>query len=143
MINIRADDFDDMVEAAWNALPEKFRAQLENVEVVVEELPDANTLRLAHVRNPLGLLGFYHGVPLTERGHGYHTVVPDKISLYRQAILLSCRNSDELRALIAHIVKHTRIRFINWTARLIRPLLVTTSVLYYTLIFCSTKRTPS
>ena len=106
MIDIRADDFDDMVEAAWNELPEKFRAQLENVEVVVEELPDANTLGLAHARNPLGLLGFYHGVPLTERGHGYHTVVPDKISLYRQAILLSCRNSDELRALIAHVRRH-------------------------------------
>jgi predicted Zn-dependent protease with MMP-like domain len=100
------DEFDAMVEEAWNALPETFRAQLHNVEVVVEEWPDDNTLRIAHVRNPLRLLGFYHGVPLTKRGLGYHMVTPDKISLYRQPIALSCRNSDELRALIAHVMRH-------------------------------------
>jgi predicted Zn-dependent protease with MMP-like domain len=100
------DAFDELVEQAWDGLPEQFRAQLNNVEVVVEEWPDAETLRLAGVRHPAALLGFYHGVPLTTRRQGYNLVAPDKISLYRQPILLQCRTLDELRDTITHVLRH-------------------------------------
>ena len=101
-----AEAFDRLVEEAWDALPEKFRMQLNNVEVIVEEWPDAHTLHLAKVRHPAELLGFYHGVPLTERGQGYNLIVPDRISLYRQPILLHCRTDDDVRELVPHVLRH-------------------------------------
>lgn len=101
-----AETFEGLVEEAWDALPESFRAQLDNVEVIVEEWPDAETLRLAKVRHPSQLLGFYHGVPLTERTRGYHMVAPDRISLYRQPILLHCRTADDVRSLVPHVLRH-------------------------------------
>jgi predicted Zn-dependent protease with MMP-like domain len=100
------DEFDKLVEDAWDALPATFRSQLRNVEVVVEEWPDAETLKMAHVHHPAGLLGFYHGVPLPARGQGYSLVTPDKISLYRQPILLQCRTMQEVPAAIAHVLQH-------------------------------------
>ena len=101
-----AQTFDRLAEEAWDGFPAEFRDQLRNVEIVIEEWPDAATLRLAHARHPAELLGFYHGIPLTERGSGYQMVTPDKISLYRQPILLHCRTEDELRAEIAHVLRH-------------------------------------
>ncbi len=91
---------------AIDALPEAFQDRLENVEVVVEDWPDRETMRLAGISHPSQLLGFYHGVPLTERGQGYDLVLPDKISLYRQPILLQCRTDEQVRATIHHVVRH-------------------------------------
>jgi len=72
----------------------------------VEDWPDRQTMRLAGIRHPADLLGFYHGVPLTERGQGYNLVLPDKISIYRQPILMRCRTLDEVRATVRRVVRH-------------------------------------
>jgi predicted Zn-dependent protease with MMP-like domain len=98
--------FARLVVAAVQALPAYYRERLDNVEVVVEDWPDAATLQLANVRHPSGLLGFYHGVPLTQRTHDYGQVLPDRISIYRRPILLSCRNRDEATAVIGRVVRH-------------------------------------
>ena len=98
--------FEQWVQAAWDALPEDFRSQLRNVEVVVEDWPDRETVHLAHISYRGGLLGFYHGVPLTERGQGYYLVTPDKISIYREPILMQCRTDAEVRELVGHVLRH-------------------------------------
>jgi predicted Zn-dependent protease with MMP-like domain len=100
------DEFQTLVEEAWDALPAAFRTQLKNVEVVVEDWPDTETMKMARVKHPASLLGFYHGVPLTVRDRGYSLVAPDKITLYRQPILLQCRTLLEARATIAHVLRH-------------------------------------
>jgi predicted Zn-dependent protease with MMP-like domain len=64
--------FERLVAEALEALPEVFRNRLENVEIVVEDWPDRRTMRLAGVRSPADLLGFYHGVPLTRRTSPLH-----------------------------------------------------------------------
>lgn len=98
--------FEQFVAEALEALPEVFRSRLENVEIVVEDWPDRRTMRLAGVRSPADLLGFYHGVPLTQRTSGYMLVLPDKITLYRQPILMRCRTPEEVRALVAQTLRH-------------------------------------
>jgi predicted Zn-dependent protease with MMP-like domain len=98
--------FEQLVAEALDSLPATFLERLENVEVVVEEWPDAETLRLAAVARRTDLLGFYHGVPLTSRTHSYGLVLPDKISLYRQPILLRCRTWEEARGLVRRVVRH-------------------------------------
>ena len=91
---------------ALDALPPAFLERLDNVEVVVEPYADQETLRLAGVPNPMQLLGFYHGVPLTERSHGYTLVLPDKISIYQQPIERMCRTPEAIRAQVRRTVLH-------------------------------------
>jgi len=98
--------FERLVAEALEALPEVFRSRLENVEIVVEDWPDRRTMRLAGVRSPTDLLGFYHGVPLTRRTSNYMLVLPDKITLYRQPILMRCRTLEEVRDLVARTLRH-------------------------------------
>ncbi len=98
--------FERFVAEALEALPEVFRSRLENVEIVVEDWPDRRTMRLAGVRSPADLLGFYHGVPLTRRTSNYMLVLPDKISIYRQPILMRCRTPEEIRAMVARTLRH-------------------------------------
>jgi len=76
------------------------------VEIVVEDWPDQETMRLAGVSRPTELLGFYHGVPLTKRTHDYGLVLPDKISLYRRPILLVCRTRQEVEETIQRVLRH-------------------------------------
>ena len=56
------------------------------------------------------LLGLYQGVPLTERTSDYSAVLPDKITIFQDAI---CARADvesdvvaEVRATVVHEVGH-------------------------------------
>ena len=102
----REDAFDRLVEDALGALPESFREKMDNVEIVIEDWPDRETLRLAGLRRPADLLGFYHGVPLTERSHDYGLILPDKISIYREPILARCHTWEEVRSMTGRVVRH-------------------------------------
>jgi len=100
------ETFERLVTQALNELPESFREKLDNVEVVVESWPDSQTLRLARVRSPAELLGFYHGVPQTKRSHHYGLVLPDKISIYQCPIEMRCRTLEEVGATIGRVLRH-------------------------------------
>jgi predicted Zn-dependent protease with MMP-like domain len=106
------DTFERYVEEALRDMPAVFRERLHNLAIVVEDWPDPVTLRKAGMRRPGDLLGFYHGVPLTERTHAYNMVPPDKISIYRSPILIHCRRTGEdVRATVHHIVRHEVAHF--------------------------------
>ncbi len=100
------DTFERLVAEAWDALPEFFRAKLDNVAVVVEDWPNQETMRLAGVRSPAQVLGFYHGVPQTKRTHHYALVTPDKISIYQRPIEMRCRTIDQVRQTIYRVLRH-------------------------------------
>jgi len=98
--------FEEFVAEALDSLPEELARRLDNVDVVVQDWASQETLRQAGVGNPMQLLGFYHGIPLTERTHSYYLVLPDKISIYRQPILAQCRTREQVRALVQRVVRH-------------------------------------
>lgn len=91
--------FEDMVATALDALPEELGSVMENVAVFVEHEP-----------GPPGLLGLYEGVPLTGRTGGYAGVLPDRITIYRQAICEGCESLDgvaeQVRRTVIHEVAH-------------------------------------
>lgn len=93
--------FEELVVEALDSLPAWVLERLENVEVIVEDRPP---------RDEPGLLGRYHGIPLTERRH-YAGVLPDTITLYRRTIEREARDDDELRRTIAHTVEHEVAHF--------------------------------
>lgn len=99
-------EFEQLVDEAIAAIPEQFQLAIENLAIVVEDVADRRTLELAGVSHPYGLLGFYHGIPITQRTHDYGLVAPDQISIYRRPILAQCRNLAEARALVHRVVRH-------------------------------------
>ena len=100
------NNFEQLVDEAIAALPAYFRERMDNLAIIVEEWPDQATMQLAGIHHPSQLLGFYHGIPLTNRNQGYAMVPPDKISIYRQPILLQCRSWQEIQALTQRVVRH-------------------------------------
>jgi predicted Zn-dependent protease with MMP-like domain len=111
--------FEHLVAEALNDLPEAFREKLENVEVVVEDWPGPETIRLAGVRHPAQLLGFYHGVPQTKRTHSYNLVLPDKISIYKRPIEMRCRTAKDIRETIRHVVRQENVFYRERNRRLL------------------------
>ncbi|MCL5950528.1 MAG: metallopeptidase family protein [Chloroflexi bacterium] len=99
------DAFSRLVSDALDALPAQFRRQIANVAIVVEDWPDEETLDLAGVDRREELLGFYYGIPLTERTHDYGLVPPDKISLFREPILRAC-GAGEVRDCVRRTLLH-------------------------------------
>jgi len=113
VIEVEPERFEEMVVAALDGLPEDLGRLMSNVAVTVE-----------HRRGPPGLLGLYQGIPLTSRTTAYAGVLPDRITIYRQAICAICRSEDEVagqvRRTVIHEVAHhfgiddARLRELGW-----------------------------
>lgn len=103
---MKFDDFERLVAEAVDALPEFIQSKLDNVDIVLEDWPDRETLRIAGIRHPSLLLGFYHGVPRTRRTRHYELVLPDKITIYRRPIEMQCRTEEDIHTTIYHVLLH-------------------------------------
>ncbi len=81
------DAFSKLVEEALESLPDEFKERLENVQVDVVEWPSREDLEAVGLggRDRHGLLGLYHGVPMTDR-HVDHVLWPDCITIYQKPI---------------------------------------------------------
>ena len=99
MIDIEPGRFEEMVAMALDSLPAELGRLMSNVAVTVEHEP-----------GPPGLLGLYEGIPLTSRTSQYAGVLPDRITIYRQAICAICRTegevANEVRRTVIHEVGH-------------------------------------
>ncbi len=84
-----------MVVTALDSLPEELGQLMSNIAVTVEHEP-----------GPPGLLGLYEGIPLTSRTTDYAGVLPDRITIYRQAICAICRSVDEVAGEVRRTVIH-------------------------------------
>ena len=96
--------FEELVAKAVDDLPEEFRAELENVDVVVQDSPSKR--QLARIGRGMTLLGLYEGVPQTKRTQGYGMVLPDRIVIFQKPIQDRCRSRAEIEAEIGRVVRH-------------------------------------
>ena len=93
------ENFEDIVSQSIDELPEEFKSQLDNVEVVIEDWPlDSQG------RPHAGLLGLYHGVPKTVRNSP--PIFPDKITIYKGPIILISHTIEEAKQNIKDTVLH-------------------------------------
>lgn len=90
-------------------LPENIRQKMDNVAVVVEDTPTAEQLKKNGVRQGDLLLGLYEGVPRTKRGPGYTLVLPDKITIFKNAIetLATSPQPSPMAERVKEIVRET------------------------------------
>ncbi len=88
-------------------LPSTFARHLGDVLLLVEEEADAETLAALGLEHPLDLTGLYHGRPLGEKSSMDSGTMPDRIHLYRQAILAEWAETGvRLDDLVRHVTIH-------------------------------------
>jgi predicted Zn-dependent protease with MMP-like domain len=100
MVVVDEEIFAEFVAEALASIPAHLAAAMANVEVIIAD---------RHPEEP-DLLGLYEGIPLTERGDTYAGALPDRIMIYRQAILDICATvfevADEVHITVVHEVAH-------------------------------------
>jgi predicted Zn-dependent protease with MMP-like domain len=93
-------------------VPREFLDQLENVDVVVEELPPES-----YRGNRRTLLGLFEGVPKTEPYSMFRGVQPSKITLFEKNILASVENLQDLEKLILEVMLHEIAHYFGYSER--------------------------
>jgi predicted Zn-dependent protease with MMP-like domain len=102
-----AEEIEGVARATIARLPSAFRDHLGDVVLLVEEWADEETLRELDIEHPLDLTGIYLGRPVGEKSSLDTGAMPDRIHLYRQAILSEwCETGVRLDDLIAHVTIH-------------------------------------
>jgi predicted Zn-dependent protease with MMP-like domain len=107
-MKVTREEFEALVEESLQMLPHHFRPALDNVEIIVEDLPADADLDRSEGYEKTTLLGLYTGIPLTERGawYGMTPVTPDRIQIFQQNIQRICKNKEELRYQVLTTVFH-------------------------------------
>ena len=105
------EDIATLAERALAAIPAHLASHLEGVGVTVEEQADDETLDALGIESSWDLTGLYRGTPLTERSVLDPIRQPDRIFLYREAILLEWIETGEdlyrlVRSVVVHEVAH-------------------------------------
>jgi predicted Zn-dependent protease with MMP-like domain len=92
---VESAEFDALVERALRRIPRRFRKLLDNVALVVEREPPRP-----------GLLGLYHGRPLTKRSVSDGFTMPDQITIYQGPHERMARGMEQLEQMVAETVWH-------------------------------------
>ena len=102
-----AAEIADIARRSLDALSEPFAAHLQDIVLLVEELADDDTLAELDIDDPYQLTGLYHGVDIAHKSSSDSGALPDRIILYRSAILNEWADGEtSLEQLVHHIVIH-------------------------------------
>jgi predicted Zn-dependent protease with MMP-like domain len=100
------ESFERLVEEALREIPARFRREMRNVAVVVEDAPHPALLEEMDVEPGDTLFGLYQGTPLPERSWSHGNTLPDRISIYQGPIEEACEDEDEIRDCVVETVIH-------------------------------------
>jgi len=100
------EQFGKLVNEAMDELPQKYIKNLDNVAIVYEDEPTPDQIQKLQLRYGHVLFGLYEGIPRTQRGAGYNLVIPDKITIFKNAAIRFSANLEQLKANIKHTLWH-------------------------------------
>ena len=100
------EQFERLVAEAVALIPRRFRREMRNLALVVEDEPSDALLDEMEIEPPDSLYGLYQGIPLPERSWGHGNHLPDKITLFQRPIEQDCEDDDEIRAVIGETLIH-------------------------------------
>src|SRR5687768_3790427 len=103
---MKREQFERLVVEAVTLIPKRFRREMKNLALVVEEEPSAELLDEMDIELPDSLYGLYQGTPLPERTWGYGNTLPDRITIFQRPIEEDCEDEDEMRAVIGETLIH-------------------------------------
>lgn len=102
-----ADEIIALAERAFEAIPKRLAQQVQGVGIVVEDMPDDETLDDMGIESAWDLTGLYRGVPFGQRSVSDVPMQPDMIFLYRQPILLEwVETGVDLYHLVRNVLVH-------------------------------------
>jgi len=102
-----AEEIEAIAREAMTRLPEPFADHLQHVVLQVDEYADDELLAEMGIEHPLDLTGVYEGIPIGLRSVETSGTLPDRIRLFRQAILAEWAEEGEpFEHLVRHILIH-------------------------------------
>ena len=102
-----AEEIEAIARDAIERLPELFASHLSHVVLQIDEYADDDLLAEMGIDHPLDLTGVYEGIPIGQQSVETSGALPDRIRLFRQAILAEWAEEGEpFEHLVRHIVVH-------------------------------------
>ena len=102
-----AEEIEAIARLALEGLAEPFASHLRDVVLLIEEEADAELLADLGIDHPLELTGVYEGIPIGDKSVTSSGTLPDRIRLFRAAILDEWVSEGEsLEHLVRHILIH-------------------------------------
>lgn len=98
--------FEKLVADAIRLIPARFRREMENLALVVEDEPDAALLEEMGIAPPDSLYGLYQGIPLPERHWAEGNRLPDRITIFQRPIEQDAEDDEDARDMIAETLIH-------------------------------------
>ncbi|MEY2477545.1 MAG: hypothetical protein QOG87_2860 [Actinomycetota bacterium] len=95
MVEVTPERFAELVTEALDGIPPDLGKLMDNVAVFIDD--DSP---------PRGLLGLYHGIPLTRRETYGGLAMPDRITIFRRAICAYCSDEADVRRQVRVTVVH-------------------------------------
>ena len=87
MFEVSHEEFESFVVEGVQAIPEKFRALIQNVAFLVDDEPTEEQRKENHLHPGETLFGLYEGIPRPARGEEYGgLVLPDRITIFKHPI---------------------------------------------------------
>ncbi len=105
MLNINKQEFEKIIEQALESLPDKFKNSLHNVAIFAEDKPTPEQLKKVNLNRDDLLFGLFEGYAQAKRLN-FGPVLPDRITIFRKAIVSQCSDENELKQKIISTVKH-------------------------------------
>ena len=98
--------FEQLVSEAIFLIPRRFRDEMRNIAIVVEDEPSADTLAALEIEPPDSLYGLYEGTPLPERQWDDGNRLPDRVTIFQGPIEEDAEDEDDVRAMIGETLIH-------------------------------------
>ena len=102
-----SEEIEAIARDAMARLPEPFASHLADVVLQIDEYADEALLAEMGIDHPLDLTGVYEGIPIGLRSVETSGTLPDRVRLFRQAILAEWAEEGEpFEHLVRHILIH-------------------------------------
>ena len=105
MLQITDKEFNEIVAAAVKHVHEPYKSRLQDVAFLVRDKPSASQSQSLGLNQNSLLFGLYEGVPLPKRG-GATKILPDKITLFKEPLLVVSASLEDLVERVNHTVWH-------------------------------------
>jgi predicted Zn-dependent protease with MMP-like domain len=115
-------EFENLVNQAVGDLPVEISKKMENVAIIVDNIPAQGQLKKAGTRQGDFLLGLYEGVPQNTWGKGFGGNLPDKITIFQQSIERFAKTQEEIKKMVKTVVWHEIAHHFGFSEKEVRKL---------------------
>lgn len=112
MTDITDEQFNDLIAACIDELPEQYTSRLSNLLITFEDEPTAEQRVQLKLRGNETLFGLFEGIPNTSQAaagsmfNPNNAVLPGKITIFKNPALRYASDMDGLKTQVKHTLWH-------------------------------------